>query len=316
MEAATGASPLVVVNPSASRLVHDEQRKRIVEAVVAAVEARTGRTATVVDTTREAARTALALAGSAPLVTAVGGDGTVREAAAAMAGSGVPLAIVPAGTGNVFASALGIPRRTDAAIGLIETAEASPVDLGRASWGSAAESGRGPEEGSMPFVVACGLGFDARVMATATADLKHRHGFLAYVVATLHEATRLRPATFRIEADGDVHEIRGLVVLIANSGQIIPGFVGPRRPIDATDGLLDVMVVRAAGVPGALAGAADLLLADDDAPRRRRHSLRLRARHVVVSAEPPEPVEVDGDHHEADWLEATVLPAAISVLRP
>jgi diacylglycerol kinase family enzyme len=316
MEGAAAAPPLVVVNPTASRLVHGGRRDRIVEAVVAAVEARTGRSASVVDTTPEAARDALAAARTAPLVTAVGGDGTVREAAAAMAGSGVPIAIVPAGTGNVFAAALGIPRRTEAAIELVRSGQPSLVDLGQAAWGPAVRGEPGPEEGSKPFVVACGLGFDARVMSAATTDLKHRHGFRAYVFATLREAIRLRPVTFRIEADGDVHEIRGLVVLIANCGQIIPGFIGPRRSIDATDGLLDVMVVHAAGIPGGLAGAADLLLAEDDMPRRRRHSLRLRAKHVRVSADPPEPVEVDGDPHEADWLEATVLPGAISVLRP
>ena len=234
-----------------------------------------------------------------------------------MAGSGVPLAIVPAGTGNVFAAALGIPRRTDAAIGLIETGQPSPVDLGRAAWGPAVEGEPGPEEGSKAFVVACGLGFDARVMAAATTDLKHRHGFRAYVFATLHEATRLRPATFRIEADGVVHEIRGLVVLDRQLRPDHPGLhrSAPGRSTRAT-ACSTSWSSRAAGIPGGLAGAADLLLADDDTPRRRRHSLRLRAQHVRVTADPPEPVEVDGDPHEADWLEATVLPGAISVLRP
>ena len=317
MEGAVAAPPLVVVNPTASRLVHGGRRDRIVEAVVAAVEARTGQSASVVDTTPEAARDALAAARSSPLVTAVGGDGTVREAAAAMAGSGVPLAIVPAGTGNVFAAALGIPRRTERAIGLVGIGQPSPVDLGRAAWGPTVGGEPGPEAGSKPFVVACGLGFDARVMAAATTDLKHRHGFRAYVFATLHEAARLRPAAFRIEADGDVHERQGLVVLIANCGQIIPGFIGPRQPIDPDDGLLDVFVVTAAGHRRrARRRGRDLLLAAGDTPQRRRHSLRLRAGHVRVTADPPEPVQVDGDPHEADWLEATVLPGAISVLRP
>ena len=310
------AAPLVVVNPAASRLAHERRRGEIVASVVAAVEARTGQMPVVVDTTVEVAREALAGARSSPLVALVGGDGTIREAAGALGGTSVPLAIVPAGTGNVFAAALGVPRRTVDAVRLIETGRPSPIDLGRASWGPVRDGLPGEAEGSTLFAVACGLGFDARVMAGASADLKRRLGFGAYVVATAREAARLRPVTFRIEADGDVHDVTGLVVLIANCGQLIPGLVGPRHPIDPTDGLLDVFVVTAAGLPGGLTGAVESMLAAREPPRRGTRSLRLLARRVRVIADPPEPVQVDGDPHEADWLETDVLPGAISVLRP
>ena len=67
------------------------------------------------------------------------------------------------------------------------------------------------------------MGFDARVMAAADQALKHRFRFAAYVGAALREAGRLSPATFRVEADGDAFEIHGLVVLIANCGDLVPG---------------------------------------------------------------------------------------------
>ena len=153
-------------------------------------------------------------------------------------------------------------------------------------------------------------------MAGATADLKRQLGFGAYIMATLREAIRLRPAELRVEADGEVHELRGLVVLIANCGHLIPGVIGPRQAIDPTDGLLDVIVITAAGVPGGLAGAVEVLTAGGASPARRARSLRLRATTVRVTADPPEPVEVDGDPHEADWLAASVLPGAMTILRP
>ena len=187
--------PVVVVNPVASRVADSSRRGRLVESVVAAVEARTGQTPIVVDASPEAAREALTEAGAraAPLAVIVGGDGTIREAASALAGAGVPIAIVPAGTGNVFAAALGIPRRAIDAIRLIGEGRPVAVDLGSASWGGIVDGRQLDPEGSMAFAVACGIGFDARVMSTASTELKRRLGFFAYVVATLREATRLRP---------------------------------------------------------------------------------------------------------------------------
>ena len=311
------SAPLVIVNPVASRIADPARRGRLVEAVVRAVEDRTGHGPIVVDESPEASIEALAAAGagSSPLAVVVGGDGTIRDGAAALTGTGVPLAIVPAGTGNVFAAALGIPLRPLDAVRLIADGRLGAVDLGTASWGSVVDGGELRPDGSMAFAVACGIGFDARVMTTATTDMKRRLGFFAYVVATLREAARLRPVSFRIEADGDVHEVHGLVALIANCGQLIPGLIGPRHPLDPTDGLLDVIVVTAKTVPGGLVGAAESLLAGG-APHRQPRSLRLRASRVRVVAEPREPVQIDGDAHEADWIEAVAVPGALTVLRP
>jgi diacylglycerol kinase family enzyme len=306
--------PLIVVNPTASKLAHERRRGGIVASVVSAVRARTGRDPIVEDSSREAAAIALAAASGSPLVAVVGGDGTIREAATALAGTDVPLAIVPAGTGNAFAAELGVPRRLAGAIALIEHGRPQRVDLGRATWGTA-PGPDSPAAGSSAFVVACGMGFDARVMARASSADKRRLGFAAYVLAAVGEAARPHPARFRIDVDGDVHSVEGLVVLVANCGQIVPGLVGPREPIDPTDGLLDVIVVSGPGLVGGLVGAAEALLNVGPAPHAGSRSMRLRARRVRVSADPPEPVEIDGDAHRAGWLEAKVQPGAVTILR-
>jgi diacylglycerol kinase (ATP) len=313
----TSDRPLVVVNPSASQMADPARRRRIVASVTEAVEARTGRSPVVVDTTPAAARRALAAARSSPLVVVVGGDGTIRDAAEPLLGSGVPIAIVPAGTGNVFASVLGIPRRLSLAVKLIGSGKPEAIDVGAATWGSNGEDGV-PDDRTThqrTFVVACGLGLDARVMAATSTDLKRRLGFSAYIVSTAREAARVRPVDFRIDADGDVHEVNGLVVMLANCGQIIPGLVGPRRPIDPTDGLLDVIVIRASGAVGGLIALAEVLLERDDPPHHRSRSMRIRARQVRVTAVPTEPFQVDGDHHRADWVTAETRPGALTVLR-
>ena len=108
------------------------------------------------------------------------------------------------------------------------------------------------------------MGLDARIMAAAQHEWKRRMLFGAYVGAAITELTRLRTAVFRITADGQELEIRGYLVLIANAGDIVPGRIGPRRPIDPADGRLQLMVLGAENPLDGLRGAASLLLSQDE----------------------------------------------------
>ena len=147
------------------------------------------------------------------------------------------MAVVPAGTGNVLAGALRIGG-VDRALATIRSGSLRTFDLGLARWGP------GPDAASPDaavqerhFVVACGMGFDARIMAAAEHEWKRRVRFGAYVGAAVREAARLRPARFRIRADGAEIDITGLVVLVANCGHLIPGGPAPaNRSIRATAG--------------------------------------------------------------------------------
>ena len=104
------------------------------------------------------------------------------------------------------------------------------------------------------------MGLDARVMAAAEHEWKRRLKFGAYIGAAIREFTRLEPAQFRIVADGETIEIVGHLVLVANAGELVPGRIGPREPIDPTDGRLELIVLGGAGPLEALHGAAALML--------------------------------------------------------
>ena len=262
-----------------------------------------------VDDTQDAAGSVLAALGDVPLVVVVGGDGTVRHAAGILAGRATPLAIVPAGTGNVLAASLGI-RGLRSASDAIRMGDPRPIDLGLAEWGRA---GQATSDGHGPFLVAAGIGLDARIMATAHEDWKRRLRFGAYVGATLREMLRLAPVELAITADGETFERRGHLALVANTGQIIPGRLGPRRPIDPGDGQLDLLVVTGRGIPGGLRSAADLLLRSGEL---QGETIRRRVRDVRIVTLPPQPVEVDGDVHPAGWLAARVAPSGVTVLVP
>ncbi|MFL5684747.1 MAG: diacylglycerol/lipid kinase family protein [Chloroflexota bacterium] len=302
-------APQLVINRAASRVRDPERRRAIIEVVAAAIEARTGRRPTIVDDTQDAAGSALEALTVAPLVAIVGGDGTIRHAAGILVGKSIPLAIVPAGTGNALAASLGI-RGLRTAVAAIREGMPRTIDLGIAEWGRA---GQATPDGSGPFVVAAGTGLDARIMATAREEWKRRLRFGAYVGATLREMLRLAPVDLVITADGETFERHGHLVLVANTGEIIPGLVGPRRPIDPSDGRLDLLVVSGRGIPGGLRSAADLLLRTGDLEGA---TIRRTVREVRISTDPPQPVEIDGDVHEPGWLAARVAPGGMTVLVP
>ncbi|HYH92631.1 MAG TPA: diacylglycerol kinase family protein [Candidatus Saccharimonadales bacterium] len=298
---------LVIVNGRASRL-HDPRRRAALRArIERSVLARTGRTPDVVEGSHDEAHAALADPIGRPLVVIAGGDGSIRSAAGTLADTGVPLAVVPGGTGNVLAHALRI-RGIDQAIRTIEDGRVTRLDLGQARWGD--DSG---QTGARLFTVASGMGFDAQVMAAAEHEWKRRLAFGAYVGAAVREAARLRPAHFRIRADDVDLELTGLVALVANCGDLVPGRLGARRPLDPSDGRLDLIVIGGRGIVSGLRGVADVLLRDGDLDGSviRRHVSRVR-----IEAEPEQPIETDGDPHPPGWLEADVLPGALSMLAP
>jgi diacylglycerol kinase family enzyme len=258
--------------------------------------------------THQGALAALRDVAGRPLIVAVGGDGTVREAATAAADHDVPLAIVPGGTGNVLAGTLrlrGLWSSIDAAVG----GRPRRIDLGWARWGAMDDD----TVHERAFTVAVGMGFDARIMALAEGEWKRRLGFGAYIGATVHELARLEPAHFEIVADGVPIGIEGLVVLVGNCGDLVPGRLGARQPLDLGDGRLDLFVVGGRTLVDGLRGAIDLLwrIGDSD-----DHVIRRGVTSVRVQATPAQPLQTDGDHHPPGWLEATVRPGALTVLVP
>jgi diacylglycerol kinase family enzyme len=182
------------------------------------------------------ALTRLAVAAGADLVVAAGGDGTVGACAEALAGTGIPLAIVPLGTANLVARALGVPGQAGRALEVAFGGRDQPVDLGRVA---AADEG-------MVFAAMAGIGLDAAVVGAAWPWVKRRVGWVAYGMAAV---PRLGwPASdFTIQVDGAAPvRRRARCVVVANAGLLPGGFtLLPAARLD--DGLLDVGILAPAG---------------------------------------------------------------------
>ena len=217
------------------------------------------------------------------VVVAVGGDGAVLQVVNALAETKVALGIIPMGTGNLLAGNLGIPHQLDRAVDVLVNGHHRRIDLGRVTVGGKDHD----------FTVACGVGFDARVMQATDTREKRRLGKLAYLVQAIRQAQHVRDVTHEITLDGRRSSRKATQVLIANFGQM-GSLVETRREIQPDDGLLDVIVVRA---PGPVLG----LLAGWEALRQRNlgasaagHVFRAQAREVRIATRRARLVETDG----------------------
>ena len=137
---------------------------------------------------------AAAVAAGSDLVVLAGGDGTVRDAVGPLAGTGIPVGIVPCGTGNLYATAVGIPRDLDHAIDAIRNGSPLPHDVGEVRLVPPAVDGEPAGEPVVTsFVVACGTGFDARLIAATSREAKRRYGVAAYFIAASRLLGHLEP---------------------------------------------------------------------------------------------------------------------------
>ncbi len=181
-----------------------------------------------------------ALGAGVDLVVAAGGDGTVRSVADGLRGSGVPLGLVPIGTGNLFARNLAIPVNdpTDAVI-LAFAGDERAVDV------VAVEVTRpdGSLESHVSLVMA-GIGIDAAMIANTNPELKKRVGWLAYVDAGLRAIPVSKPfrVVYRTDA-GRLMRSRVSSILVANLGYL-PGNIELVPDAEIDDGNLDVVVLQ------------------------------------------------------------------------
>jgi diacylglycerol kinase (ATP) len=238
-------------------------------------------------------------------VAVVGGDGTLAEVATGLAGTRTPMAVIPRGTGNQVAQNLMIPRALEDAVEVAITGVPTDVDLGRFD-------GR-------YFALVAGAGFDAAVMASATRALKERWGFAAYVLAAVKESLSATPRRFRITADGRTFEVDAVTVMIANVGELFTAWIplrfslGPAPTNSWQDGVFDVLILAPRKLPelaGILWRAAHRRFEGDE------RLIHFQARQITVEADPPIPVQIDGDPLGVTPLTATVAPAALRVLLP
>ena len=223
-----------------------------------------------------------ALAAGAEMVIAAGGDGTVRIVCSELARTGVPIGIVPLGTGNLLARNLGIPLHVPDAVDIAMSGQDRAVDV-------VALSGDGIDANS--FMVMAGLGLDAAIMEGAPAGLKARMGWSAYVFSALRQF-RFPAVTVEITVDDSPPvRRRARTVVIGNVGFLQAGIpLLPDARID--DGEIDVVVIAPRRSLGWVSLVVRVLSRDQKTDDRLD---RMTGRTVTVRAERVTPRQLDGD---------------------
>jgi diacylglycerol kinase (ATP) len=290
-----GSAWLVVVNPASGRRGADALSAEVAAALRTAgatrVEVRT--TAAIDDAARWAGSAA---ADGFEGVVAVGGDGTVTAVANGLlrAGTNLPIAIVPAGTGNGMARVLRLPAEPRRALAALVHGRRVPFD---------AIEVPSHDRWALMFV---GAGLDAEINRDADATQKRRFGFLAYVAAAGGNLFGRRNRRIVLTVDGRSERLAAHTVTVINAGLIEVAGVEVGPPTDPHDGRIEVALFRAPSALGAAAQVWRLLVG-----RPERTEL-LSAAHVQLDAERPLLVHVDGDVIGTTPLEARVRRDALT----
>lgn len=271
------------------------------------------------------------------LVCALGGDGTVRTVGSALVDTGVPMGLLPAGTGNLLARNLSLPANLSHGLRVALTGRDTAIDTGtlrlRRPPGGSEQGDAAPQvdpdtieahppvpgrgEGEMEehvFLVMAGLGFDAEVMAAVPGDLKKKVGWAAYVVTGLQ---RLKGRQFKVDVlidDGDTRLRRRVrSVMVGNVGKLQGGVnLVPQARSD--DGVLDLVLLSPEGLVGWGAVVTRLVTRSSRGHQRVDY---YTGRTVEVTADAPIQIQLDGDTlGEATAMSVAVNPGSLIVRRP
>jgi len=239
---------------------------------------------------------AASAAAGVDLVIVWGGDGTLNEVGGALIGSETILGLVPAGSGNGLAAALGTPRDPRAALAVAFDGDTRTIDAGLM--------------GDHPFFNIAGIGFDARVARLFNARGAGRRGGWPYIVIGIREGCRYGGADYTIDLDGDRRRVRALLIAFANGREYgIGARIAPQAQLD--DGLLDATIVEARPILTRFWHARYLALGT---PHRAPSVSVRQVTHAVVEADGPMEFHVDGEPGSAtDRIDVRILPAALKV---
>ncbi len=231
------------------------------------------------------------------LLFTVGGDGTVRDAAAGLRGSPTALAAIPAGTVNVWAREARIPNRLRAALDAHITGQIVPIDLGLAD-------GR-------CFMLMAGIGWDAEIVHRVAPRMKRLLGDLAYVAQAARMAPRLRPHQVRWCSGGEQFD-EPLAWMVLGNTRLYGGKVQLTPAATVDDGLLDLVALCPSTFRDGLRLAARVAMSR---AYNDRHIIQGRTAEVRIET-PGMAVQLDGDYAGETPMSFSIAPRALNVSVP
>lgn len=246
-----------------------------------------------------------AIDSGADLVIASGGDGTVSAVAGALIGTGVPLGVIPRGTANAFAVALGIPRVLPirAACQVILAGQTRKVDVARCN--------------GVPMILLAGVGYEAEMVDLASREMKEQWGPMAYLMAGWQTLDQQSPFEAEIEAEGEIHKIQANSITVANAAPPTSVLAQGGGEVIYDDGLLDITIAGAESKLQAVTTMLRMLgAALVKAGTQQQNVVHGRAKKIKITTDPPQKVVVDGEVIGTTPIEVECIPKGLTVLAP
>lgn len=233
------------------------------------------------------------------LFIAAGGDGTFSGVAGGLVNAGVPLALIPVGTGNVLARDLDIPRDIEAAVDLIiSSTKTIEIDAMRVD--------------DRYFFMNVTTGVTAEAMRTTEHESKQRIGRLAYIIEGAGHLLGFQPHRFEIEVDGVKAIHRASEILVINSHAVGAPYVKWGEQVCINDGILNLAIIRGRTLGAYLQIVWDLVWQH----QRRNPSISSMqvTQKIAIDTQTPLAVQGDGDYIGETPIEISVVPQAVNIL--
>lgn len=239
-------------------------------------------------------------ANGADLVMAYGGDGTQREVAKGLAGTGVPMCILPGGTVNALAVELGLPLQLAAAVELAFKPEAQvrKIDVIQTE--------------NDFFLLRAGTGLAGNLTAAVDRELKDRFGWLAYIIGGLRSLSQPEVNLYTFTIDGQKIEQEGIACLLTNSNTLGVLGLSLSNEVKIDDGLMDVFLIEANWQQSILPAIGTTLTTAEVA----KSILHWQGQNVSVVTQREEELFADGEDESIGHtpVRAKLIPGALSVI--
>jgi methylglyoxal synthase len=247
-----------------------------------------------------------ALSDRPDLIIASGGDGTVSAVAGAVIGTDIPLGVIPRGTANAFAMALGITQQLNQIRRACEIILAGHIRTIDAAFCN-----------DLPLILLAGVGYEAEIIEKADREAKNRWGSLAYIMAGWQQLNEHVLFDAEIEIEGEIREFQAGAITVANVAPPTSVLAQGIGEVIVDDGLLDVTITTAATklqavttMLGMLGGA--LIKTNTEL----ENVIHLKAKKLRIAAEPPQKVVLDGEIIGNTPLEIKCIPQGLKVFIP
>jgi diacylglycerol kinase (ATP) len=231
------------------------------------------------------------------VVVAIGGDGTMNEAASALIHTQTILGLIPCGSGNGLARQMQIPLKVEKAIQLIIQGHHTEIDYGTIN--------------NKPFFCTAGIGFDAHI--GKLFGKAEKRGFSSYIITTLKEFGDYQPETYFLEADKEIFNLQAFLITFANAGQYgNNAYISPQA--DISDGKLDLCILGKFPKTSALQLAYRLF---SKTMHRSRYMTIKKVHSVKIHSNKQMIYHLDGENYaHSGNLQVSIIPAGLKIITP